>query len=112
MVHRLLKNGVEESLGFGAYALLTEACLTTFGMDPATLGLVEHHDEYSDIGEVTSYVEDLRARWKFEEERRQVFVTPAQAEFEEVWTAEGSDPDLVGVLHLAAKAAPLADRHR
>lgn len=88
LVHRLLKNGVQESLGFGAYALLTEACLTTFGMDPATLGLVEHHDEYSDIGEVTSFVEDLTARWKFEEERRQIFVTPAQAEFEEVWTAE------------------------
>ncbi len=83
--NRLLKNTVREDLGFDAYALLTEACIDTFGMDPATLGLIEHTDTYDSIGSVNSYVENLTDRWRFEEERRQIFVTPNEAEGEVVW---------------------------
>ena len=85
LAHRLLKNTVRDDLGFDAYALFTEACIGSFGMNPSTLGLVEHTDSYDTIGEVKSYVENLTERWAFEEERRQVFITPSQAEGEMLW---------------------------
>src|ERR1700723_679267 len=43
LVHRLLKNTVSEKVGGRAYALYTDACLQTVGIDPAAHGLVEHH---------------------------------------------------------------------
>ena len=39
LVHRLLKNTVSEKLGGRAYALYSDACVQTMGMDPAAQGL-------------------------------------------------------------------------
>jgi hypothetical protein len=84
LVHRLLKSSVEERLGLRGYALLTEACVQALGLDPAALDLREHRERYADVGEVAGHVADLHARWRYEDERRRVFVTRSQAEFEEV----------------------------
>jgi hypothetical protein len=81
LVHRLLKNDVSEHVGDHGYALHTEACIRALGVGPETLGFVEHRESYDDIGEVICYVDDLAARWRYENERRRVFVVAADAEF-------------------------------
>lgn len=82
VVHRLLKNSVAEALGLPAYALFTEACVAGLAMNPGALGLVEHRETYSDVGETGVYVEDLERRWQEERERRRVFVPRDGAAFE------------------------------
>jgi uncharacterized protein YndB with AHSA1/START domain len=80
VAHRLLKNAVTETTGFRAYALYTEACLRAAGIeDPASLGLVEHREEYDHLGEVTGWVGDLDAAWAAEQGRTRVYVEPTAA---------------------------------
>jgi uncharacterized protein YndB with AHSA1/START domain len=76
VVHRLLKNDVVESTGFGGYVLLTDALLSATALDPQPLGLVEHRQTYESIGEVVGWVHDLQTRWQREQELRRVRVTP------------------------------------
>jgi hypothetical protein len=42
LVHRLLKNGVNEHLGGHAYALYSDPCIRAMGMDPAAQGDLNH----------------------------------------------------------------------
>jgi uncharacterized protein YndB with AHSA1/START domain len=80
VAHRLLKNAVTETTGFRAYALYTEDCLRVAGIDdPASLGLVEHREEYDHLGEITGWVADLDAAWAAELARTRVFVEPKAA---------------------------------
>src|SRR5206468_4305892 len=51
VVHRLLKNTVREATGATAYALLTDACTTAMGLDPAGLGMAPHSETYEIVGE-------------------------------------------------------------
>jgi hypothetical protein len=84
VAHRLLKNNVKERLGYLGYALFTDSCVTALGLDPLILGMREHRESYDDDDddEILSYVEDLEAAWSHEQERRRVFVLPAEAQFE------------------------------
>jgi hypothetical protein len=82
VAHRLLKNNVKERLGYLGYALFTDSCVTTLGLDPLILRMREHRESYEDVGEIISYVEDLEAAWSQEQERRRVFVLPTEAQFE------------------------------
>ena len=82
VVHRLLKNTVKEHLGFLGYALFTDSSVTAFGLDPLILGMRRHPESYDDVGEIIGYVEDLEQAWNHEQERRRVFVPPAEAQFE------------------------------
>ncbi|MDQ3932412.1 MAG: SRPBCC family protein, partial [Actinomycetota bacterium] len=45
-------------------------------------GMTQHREVYEDIGELTVWVEDLEERWKYEQERRRVYVVPGKAAFE------------------------------
>lgn len=90
VAHRLLKNRVNDLFGLRGYALFTESCMTTFGLDPAILGMREHREAYEDIGEVLSYVEDLQAAWVRQQEQHRVFVVPQDAHFEFVTTLPAS----------------------
>ena len=77
VVHRLLKNHVEESTGFPAYALYTAGCVEAMGLtDPAAAGLVEHREAFEGVGEVVGWVRDLHAAWADEEERARIVVSP------------------------------------
>jgi uncharacterized protein YndB with AHSA1/START domain len=58
VVHRMLKNSVSERYGMRAYALLSDACLTSLSAD--TAGLREHRERFGDIGEIHGAVIDLR----------------------------------------------------
>ena len=52
LVHRLLKNTVNEKVGERAYALYSDACIQTMGIDPVAHGLIEHHETIDIIGDV------------------------------------------------------------
>jgi uncharacterized protein YndB with AHSA1/START domain len=84
LLHRLLKNSARDEVGVDGYALHTEACISALGVEPETLGFVEHVERYDDVGEVVCYLDDLDARWRYESERDRVFVVASEAEFEEV----------------------------
>jgi uncharacterized protein YndB with AHSA1/START domain len=74
LIHRMLKNHVAERLGTRAYAMLTKPFATAVGV--ATGGeWLEHVEAFEDVGEVTSLVCDLGARWRAAEERTPVFVS-------------------------------------
>jgi len=80
VVHRLLKNDVEASLGVKAYAMYTTACTAAMGLsDPAAAGLVEHRETYEGVGEVVGWVRDLEVAWREEEDRARIAVTPADS---------------------------------
>jgi hypothetical protein len=79
LVHRLLKNTVSEKVGSTAYALYSDACIQTMGINPATQGLVEHRETIDIIGDVKLWLRDLEEAWKKQNERTHVEVTRADA---------------------------------
>jgi uncharacterized protein YndB with AHSA1/START domain len=80
VVHRLLKNGVTEATGIGAYALYTDACLGAMAFeDPSGAGMVRHEERFDDVGTISGWVVDLRAAWAAELERSRVVVEPEGA---------------------------------
>ena len=79
LVHRLLKNAVSEKVGGRAYALYSDACVQTMGIDPVAQGLVEHHESIDIIGDVKLWLRDLEEAWKRDNERTHVEVTSADA---------------------------------
>jgi len=75
VAHRLLKTGVEEATGIGAYALYTDACATAMGLtDPWAAGMVEHRETLEGVGEIGSWVVDLHAAWTAELARSRIVV--------------------------------------
>jgi len=82
VVHRLLKNTVGEATGATAYALLSDACTTAMGLDPAGLGMEPHSETYEVVGEIPGWVHDLERRWQEEDARARVRVTPGEAGLE------------------------------
>ena len=78
LVHRMLKNSFTKRTGIRGYAMATEPCVRHYGLDPQRLGLLEHVEEYEDVGEVRGYAVDLEARWKAEQERAAVYVAPGE----------------------------------
>lgn len=84
LVHRLLKNTIVETQGIEAYAFFTEPVLDVLSVDADTLKMVPHTEEYDDVGLVTGHVEDLAARWEYEQERRRDYVGSDDPEFEVV----------------------------
>jgi hypothetical protein len=79
VAHRLLKNEVVQKLGIGAYALISQKCIDASDIDPAALGMREHTETYDRIGDVPAWAHDLDRRWREEEARGRVFVTPEQS---------------------------------
>jgi uncharacterized protein YndB with AHSA1/START domain len=79
LIHRLLKNSVNERFGGHAYALYSDACIQTMGIDPAAQGLVEHKETIDIIGEVKCWVRDLEETWQKETTRHRLEVTREQA---------------------------------
>ncbi len=76
VAHRLLKNEVVEKLGINAYALISQQCIDASDLDPAALGMREHTETYDRIGDVPAWVHDLERRWREEEARARVMVSP------------------------------------
>jgi uncharacterized protein YndB with AHSA1/START domain len=80
VVHRLLKNHVEERSGLKAYAMYSEACISAMGLDdPAAAGLVQYRESYEGVGEITAWLRDLEAAWEAELDRARVVVESSTA---------------------------------
>jgi uncharacterized protein YndB with AHSA1/START domain len=79
VAHRLLKNEVVEQLGIGAYALISQACIDASDIDPAALGMRAHTETYDRIGDVPAWAHDLERRWRDEEARGRVLVSPEES---------------------------------
>jgi len=79
LVHRLLKNTVSEKVGSRAYALYSDACIQTTGIDPVAQRLVEHRETIDIIGDVKLWLRDLEEAWKKEDEEMRVEVTREDA---------------------------------
>ena len=79
LVHRLLKNTASEKVGSRAYALYSDACIQTMGIDPVAQGLIEHCETIDIIGDVKLWLRDLEVAWKKENERTHVEVARADA---------------------------------
>jgi uncharacterized protein YndB with AHSA1/START domain len=79
VIHRLLKNSVAETTDATAYALLTDACATALGLEPAGLGMRPHLETYDVVGEIPGWVHDLERRWQEEDTRARVRVGPDDA---------------------------------
>lgn len=80
--HGLLKNHVKEQFETDAYLLVTEPCVEALGLDPDALSMVRHEEPSETMGAIAGFVMDLDERWRYEQERRRVFVLPSEAEFE------------------------------
>jgi Protein of unknown function (DUF2652) len=70
LVHRLLKNAVNERLGAHAYALYSDSCVQAMSIDPNAQGLVEHKESIDVLGEVKCWVCDLEEAWTNENDRK------------------------------------------
>jgi uncharacterized protein YndB with AHSA1/START domain len=80
IVHRLLKNHVEEATGITAYAMYSEGCLKAMGLaDPEAAGLIPHREVYEGVGEIVGWLRDLEAAWAAEIERARIVVEPKDA---------------------------------
>src|SRR5439155_3723467 len=75
LIHRLLKNTVNERLGGHAYALYSDSSIQAMGIDPVAQGLIEHRESIDIIGDVTCWVRDLHEAWETENDRQQHEVT-------------------------------------
>jgi uncharacterized protein YndB with AHSA1/START domain len=82
VVHRLLKNGIVDELGIGAYAALTAQLASEIGIDPAALGMVRRSETYEHVGTIRLWVQDLERRWRAEDAGQRVFVDDGQAMYE------------------------------
>jgi hypothetical protein len=88
VVHRLLKNRVDELVGSHAYALYTDACIRAMDADPVAMGLREHHELLDVGGDTTCWVRDLEALWQAELARTTVRVEAADAALTVVYDVE------------------------
>jgi hypothetical protein len=79
LIHRLLKNGVNERLGGHAYALYSDPCIRAMDIDPVAQGFIEHRESIDIIGEVKCWVRDLEEAWQKENIRLRNEVTRDKA---------------------------------
>ena len=79
IAHRMLKNEVVERLGTSAYALISQQCIDASDIDPAALDMREHTETYARIGDVPAWAHDLERRWREEEARARVRVSPEES---------------------------------
>jgi len=79
LAHRLMKGSAGEAAQGSAYAAYTAATMDKVGMNPELLGFRPHTDHFDDIGDVELFVQDLHARWAFEQERQRVYVSKDEA---------------------------------
>jgi hypothetical protein len=110
LIHRLLKNVVNESLGGHAYALYSDSCIQAMGIDPVVQCLVEHRESIDIIGEVKCWVRDLEAAWEKENDRERHEVTRDKAANVFGVRHRRPAPDSVGAFHPARPQAKMAGR--
>jgi hypothetical protein len=77
LIHRLLKNHVADESGWRGYALFTDQALSHIGLKPD--GLREMSETY-DLGEVKTFITNLKERYQTLREHRRVIVDRSEAD--------------------------------
>ncbi len=80
VVHRLLKNRASDRAGVSAFALITDVCLGSLGLDPHALDLIAHEEHYEDVGAVSGWIRNLETRWQQAEQRQAIRITARDAD--------------------------------
>lgn len=81
LVHRLLKNRIQEATGVEAYAFFSASCAQALKLDALVQDMRPHTEQYEHLGAVSGYVHDLQPIWGREREQRRVQVSPDEAWF-------------------------------
>ena len=79
MIHRLMKNHVNENTGWDAYVLFTDRAFQNMGIQPEEMH--EQMETYEHLGEIQIYCYDLHSRYKAIIEARRVFISSEDADF-------------------------------
>jgi hypothetical protein len=79
LVHRLLKNTVSEKFGNRAYALYSDSCIQSMGIDPVAHRLIEHRETVDIIGDLKVWLRDLEEARSRENEATRFEVTQEDA---------------------------------
>jgi Protein of unknown function (DUF2652) len=106
LVHRLLKNTVSEKFGNRAYALYSDSCIQSMGIDPVAHRLIEHRETVDIIGDLKVWLRDLEEARSRENEATRFEVTQ-----EDAYVIFDFDIDGVGIYHGARPTGEMvADR--
>lgn len=84
VVHRLLKNHVEDRLGLRSYAMYTDALIRSSGIEPEAMSMVQHVEEYEHLGQINTHVQDLAPRWDAEQAAERVELDPSRVFVDEI----------------------------
>ena len=79
VVHRLLKNSVNDRIGKRAYALYSDASVKALGIDTGAQGLAGHVEAIDIIGDVTVWICDLETAWAADGLRQTHVITTSAA---------------------------------
>jgi len=77
--HRMLKNHVVEQTGVKAYALFSETAANKLNLKNLCDSLIPHTETYEHLGEVQTYVYNLRTAWENYQEEMHYEVNPETA---------------------------------
>jgi uncharacterized protein YndB with AHSA1/START domain len=69
LLHRLLKNKVVERTGYPAYTLFTDAAIRQLGLDEFCNSMTPHTEEYTHLGEVKTWIQDMRPIWELKKDQ-------------------------------------------
>lgn len=81
VIHRLLKNHVTERTGFRAYALYTDAAIRQLGLSDICETMTPHTEEYEHLGEVKTWIQDMRPVWQAKKNAVEVSIPPEKIVF-------------------------------
>lgn len=79
LVHRLLKNTVQEATGVACYALYTDAALNAIGLPDLAQTMQRHTETYDHLGDVDGYVADMHAFWTAFQAQEHICVAQEEA---------------------------------
>ena len=79
LIHRLMKNHINEATSWKAYALFTDEGLEHMKLKPA--GMHEQPEAYEHLGEVKTFSLNMRQRYQEIKDAQRVFVTAKEADF-------------------------------
>lgn len=78
LVHRLLKNHIQEITGFRAYTLCTDAAIKQLGLEDISETMISHAESYQYLGEVKVWVQDMHPVWERKSSVSQITISPEQ----------------------------------
>jgi hypothetical protein len=82
LIHRLLKNNIQERLGLHAYCLYTEAAINQLGLESMCEMMIPHSEVYEHIKEVKVWVQDMHDVWERKRDANQISIPENQIAME------------------------------